>query len=413
MTSAGAPLNVLLISIAFPPKNDPEALQAGRYFRYLTRATDLAVDVVTSRAPTLWMPEDPSLGVVGHRQRIELPIFEPRLLAVGLTKVAARWVLLPDTRLTFHLQKPRVVAALRQRPDVVYSRGYPLSSQVLARKVARHYRVPWVMHLSDPWVAPGFDTYRGLARWFNHREEARCFDEAHRITFASPRIRGLYEARYPRHRAKYADLPNVYDPADVSPARSHVAGPRLRIVYTGTLGGTRSLTWLWDALTRVVAADPALAHRFELHVAGSADAANRRLLASGAFPHIHDHGVLSFPRARQLQASADLLLIIDNRLPPADAVYLPSKLLDYLTVGSPMMAITTRGSPTEQLLQGRWPSFAHEDTRGLVGFLGDTLRAFNPGAAVPRRPSPPPEHAADLRARELHQILMQAARGTP
>ena len=71
-------MNILFVSIAFPPKNDPECIQSGRFFKYLSREKDFDIDVVTSKDPTLFMPVDDSLKPLdrGYRQKIAIPIFE-------------------------------------------------------------------------------------------------------------------------------------------------------------------------------------------------------------------------------------------------------------------------------------------------------------------------------------------------
>ncbi len=44
---------ILFVSLAFPPKADPEGLQTAKYFHYLQKHKDLQIDVVTSAIPTL------------------------------------------------------------------------------------------------------------------------------------------------------------------------------------------------------------------------------------------------------------------------------------------------------------------------------------------------------------------------
>ena len=51
-------MNIVFCSIAFPPKNDPESLQAGKYYKGLSRFEDLSIQILTSSNPTLFMPYD-------------------------------------------------------------------------------------------------------------------------------------------------------------------------------------------------------------------------------------------------------------------------------------------------------------------------------------------------------------------
>ena len=74
--SSSKTVDLLLVSIGFPPKNDPEALQVAKYLKYLLRHDNLRVSAVTSANPTLWMTTDPSLAEYadGCHQVIEIPI---------------------------------------------------------------------------------------------------------------------------------------------------------------------------------------------------------------------------------------------------------------------------------------------------------------------------------------------------
>ena len=71
--------NLLFVSIAFPPKLDPECIQTSKYLKYLANLKNsFNIDVVTSAIPTLFMPFDPYLKPLenGYRQKIEIKIDE-------------------------------------------------------------------------------------------------------------------------------------------------------------------------------------------------------------------------------------------------------------------------------------------------------------------------------------------------
>ena len=144
---------VLLVSIAFPPKNDPECLQVAKYLKYMAQA-DLNFDIVTSSIPTLFMPYDSSLEKYSFpgMQKIEIPVWETKISNYVLQKAIPGGISYPDSKLTFHLQYRKVIKRLRNVPDIIYSRSNPVSSAVMACKLREYYKVPWVMHLSDPWV---------------------------------------------------------------------------------------------------------------------------------------------------------------------------------------------------------------------------------------------------------------------
>jgi Glycosyl transferase 4-like domain len=379
-----SPMNVLFVSIAFPPKSDPEALQAGRYFKYLARQPGIGVDVVTSRNPTLWMPTDetlrPYLG--GVRQQIEIPIFEPRLLSVALGKLFPRYVMLPDLRQSFHWQWWRVVHALERQPDVVYCRAFPLSSVVMGRRLARHYRVPLVVHLSDPWTESAILNFSGLSLAYNRRMQARCFEEATAITLASPRMVDLYRARFPHLSGKFHLMPNVYDPDDVRPAARKPTTDKLRLVYTGSLQGGRSVRHFLRVLDWCAAKAPEELTHLSVELAGSLDSTERQLLATTPHKFVRHVGSLPLQAAQKMQREADVLLVFDTPLRPEDSVFFPSKLLDYLVTGVPIFALTSPGSMTRDIVTDRvGRCFDHEDVEAAGRHLLDLVASSNRSGA--------------------------------
>ena len=78
---------------------------------------------------------------------------------------------------------------------------------------------------------------------------------------------------------------------------------------------------------------------------------NRSVFEKYAMPSVHYLGKVSFTEAQYLQQKADMLLLIDNPIDnPAHAMYFPSKLLDYMVAGKRILAITTKGSATDDVM---------------------------------------------------------------
>ena len=90
--------NVLFVSIAFPPKNDPECLQTAKYFKYLVHNGQVNIDVVTSKNPTLFMPVDEKLRkyAKGYRQLVEVPIYENKYTNFLIRKISPDFLNQPE-----------------------------------------------------------------------------------------------------------------------------------------------------------------------------------------------------------------------------------------------------------------------------------------------------------------------------
>lgn len=351
--------NLLFVSIAFPPKSDAEGLQVAKYLKYLVRlgAGSFAIDAVTSTSPTLNMPLDASLEPMrrGVRQTVELPIYENRYSNFLIRKVLPWAATMPDPKFTFHMQAGRVVRQLRMKPDLIYSRSFPLSSAVLAYHLKRIYGVPWVMHLSDVWADCPERNYKGLSRSIQERLERKCFATADVICVTSEKTRAFYERKYRHQNYRFEFYPNVFDLEDAVAARdfgelcNEKPKRKFRIVHTGSLVGGRSAAPLLAALSEL---EPDVQERLELLLVGPVDFANSRVIQHWNLPFVTLYGQVEYQESLRLQRSADLLVLIDMPVANPDLrVYFPSKLLDYILAGPRILAIGDEGSEIQQTLQ--------------------------------------------------------------
>lgn len=367
-------IRILFVSIAFPPKSDPECIQTARYYYGLSLDQDVVVDVVTSKNPTLFMPVDHSLDKYSKiaGQLIEISVYESRYVNFILRKVAPVALSRPDPKMTFHWQWRTAVRKLEKVPDVIYSRSNPLSSAIMALNLSKHYDRPWIMHLSDPWTENALSHYSKKELAYHAEKEKECFEHASMISVTSEKTAILYRRKFPAWAKKIEVFPNVHDwhLASVStPQKSKQS--KVTIVYTGGLANTRTARPLLDALGRMAHSAPHLVNRLQVIFAGEIDRNNRKIFRNFSNPFIQHLGRVATDKASQLQQSADLLVVIDSIVPePEKAVFFPSKLLDYIKLGKPILAITDAGSVTEDFVVSHGGvCFRHERVEELAEWL--------------------------------------------
>lgn len=365
------------------------------------------VDVVTSRSPTLFMPLDPSLkklaSIIG--QQIEIPIFESRYVNYILRKFMPFSLSRPDSKMTFHWQSSKVVRKLKQIPDIIYSRSFPLSSAILAFKLSKQFSRPWVMHLSDPWTENALHSYSAKEKKYHDEMEMKCIEHAVITSFTSEKTLKLYRNKYPQWEHKFMVFPNVYDPDALAPRRgsADAVSGTTKIVYTGGLANTRSAYSLLEALKIVEQRSPLLSSRLEVIFAGDMDRNNRELFANCHLPFVRHMGQLTANQAKGLQDKADLLVVIDSKIDDPDrAVFFPSKLLDYGILGKPILAITDKGSVTDEfVLSHGGVSFQHL----CIHEMADWLASFIEGDQQVELQTIESWYAADQQAGRLIEVL--------
>lgn len=409
MTSTSHTHRVLFVSISFPPKNDPECLQTAKYFKYLKKLSDFSFTVVTSSVPTLFMPYNAQLEKYGqgYEQKIEIPIIENKLANFLFRKILPGGIDYPDSKFTFHWQKGRVVNAVKKKPDVIYSRSNPLSSALMAYKLAVHYNVPWVMHLSDPWVDSPVKNYTHRQTAYQSKWERLCFERASAICLTSSHTVDFYKNKYPSFSAKIHLFPNVYDPEDFSEQKLDFS-KKLRITYTGGLAGERSAKNFLQACKKLVEEKPNLINSFEVIFAGPMDRKNREVFAENKLINIKHVGELPYSKALELMKESHLLLNIDLPiLDPNMAMFFASKLLDYFLAKRTILSLTSRGSASEKVLETvNAKVLMLDDVAGIKSFIEKAIDAYkNQDTAFFTLDSNTDEYSAEINSIRLSQLL--------
>lgn len=343
-------LRVLLVSLAFPPKENAEVLQTAKLHKYLVAQPDTEIHVVTS-LETRSLRAAVRPRVHSREGLTEFELFSNRYLNYATLRLAPARASRPDLWAGAIKRVDAVCAALPWRPDVILSRSYPISSAILAQGIATRLELPWFLHLSDPWTLSPLHPKAYDLEWNKKRERA-ALSQAARISFTSTRTLEKYARVYPEFAGRMRYLPNTYDPAARRP-NPWGRGPRFRVVYTGTLGQSRHPDGFCKALETFLERVPEARGTLDFVMAGHADRATRAFLAAQP-DYVNWRGPVPFSDAMELIRSADLLALIDNKLPKEAGKeryeFFPSKLLDYMLGQRPILGLSEPESLASQLV---------------------------------------------------------------
>ncbi len=377
---------VLLIAPHAPPRNGAEAIQVRRILKELDiQATGRLITVAPEAAS--WVHHDASLELkLNHfdTQSLRLPFH--RLTSRVFMSQRFRLFHMPDSLCWIQLQAGTVIKQLTKKPDILYSRSFPLSAALLARGLKKQLSIPWIMHLSDPWADSPFT----LPDRRHAKLEAACFEQANLITLTAQGQADFYKNKYPQFANKIIVLPNVMP--DVEESGKWVqhllaADDRLHIVFAGSLYGSRSPKPLLDALDIIRQSQPELLKKLRIDFYGKTQDHILKLLQSS--PDIRYRGAVSYAEACAVQYASDIALTIeaDSEHPLIKATLL-SKVTDCFALGKPMLSITPEGSETERICKSGYgwsaaPSNPQEIAKLLCGLVEKLpeLRAAKPKPA--------------------------------
>lgn len=397
---------VLLLAHHFPPIGGV----VGRNLALARWLADFGYEPVVLTGPgdvtDRWAPQDAALRArikAMDVHRVPGPVPAGR---TGSVARVARWLELSAPWTRWWVEGTIAAARELEGPfDAVLANLIPYETAFAATEIARERGIPWVADLEDPWaldemrVAPSIVNYRvDLGKMRRGLRSAdgivmNCAEAAARLRRELPELRGIVDG-----------IPHGFTREDFEGAAPRRDDDAFRIVHTGNLHtqlgldhqathrirtllrGTsldvdilpRSLKYLLEAIERVGAAEPELAARIELHLAGNLTPADREI--ADRHPFIHAHGQLPHAETIALSRSADLLFVPMHELPPGKrATIVPCKTYEYLAAGPPILAAVPDGDARELLERFDRASVVRpRDAAGMAEALAAALKAPGP-----------------------------------
>jgi glycosyltransferase involved in cell wall biosynthesis len=359
-------MKILIVSFAFPPSNVIGAVRVGKLARYLDRRGH---DV---RVLTTDLVEDRSLPLEISRERVFYTEYRQhrhwidrmvRMLR-GRTAVAAEGrredgppqdgaparslrqtfrrhyfglMHIPDMRADW--LRTAIPAGRRLisewKPEIIFASAPPNTGLMVASRLARTHKLPWVADFRDLWVDNPYYSEPGWRKRFDAILEPRILRSAAGLVTVSPI---WAEQLRRRHGKDVAVVYNGYAEEDFPPPALRAdPGEILTIRYMGSIyRGFRDPAALFSAIALLP--DQL---RTRINVEFFSDAGDAVLDAAAA--HRVENVVAVKPRvpyrrALALQMEADVLLLLQSS-DQRDEGNLPAKLFEYLYARRPILFI--------------------------------------------------------------------------
>lgn len=340
-------MDLLAVSYMLPPNLYPQAIQVGRMLHNLparigvvcgqvhqfSSGLDCYPDFDEKLSYRLEIPFTPGLSGWAHR----LAVYGFPLYARSPDEFKS-WVPDAEKAVLDHFSKNP------DRPQALLTFGEPMSDHLLGLRLKQKLALPWVAHFSDPWSDNPFRRRFPLSNFLNRRYEAQVVSHADRVIFTSQETLDLVMRKYPDEwRAKARVLPHGFEPA-LYGERQREADDTIVLRYLGNFYGNRSPLPLFKALAILHRESPSLLERVRVELVGHVPT---RMFMNSAYKSlpaglVQTVSTVPYRQSLRLMADADLLLVIDA--PEDVSVFLPSKLVDYLGAGVPILGIVPPGA---------------------------------------------------------------------
>jgi len=370
-------MKVLAVSFSYPPRSEPRAIQVSRLLRHL----DIE-DVVFC-----YGDEEGEAKECTDKRIIRIPVPHSTWRALS-NRFVDRFNVPIFYRSPDHLRPwkaavlkrvERLIESEQYRPDVVATFSFPLIDAVIGIDLKRKYGFPWIAHFSDPWVDSPFKRFDRLTRAVNLRLERQVIEYADRIVFTSPETAELVMKKYANGlHSKVRIVPHAYEP-ELFGRSENLANNRLPIRFLGELYQHRTPKPLFTALERLAKTDPSLVDKFSFEIIGDLNDLNLEGLGLLKLPKglVLVRPPVKYSESLALMTSASGLMVIDAPVSGKNkSVFLPSKLVEYVGAGRPVLGLTPPGTAADLIRDlGGWvadpgnPEELERVTREFLNFV--------------------------------------------
>lgn len=404
-------IHILLIAPSAPPKSGPESMQVERFLRSL--GAGVRVTLVTTPVVDGWERYDGSLVPQESkctRLELKLPLHSALTRLLSNRRLARLQV--PDADFWIKYYAAHVLSKLSEKPDVIYSRSGSFSAALLAARIKSKTGVPWVMHLSDPWTDSPFRSGSLRAMGADQALESDAFICATRITLTTEGQAEFYRKKYPGLAAKIRVTTNMMPVArGTRGARRGTSG--LHLVHTGSLYGDRTPSFLLAAIELLNERNSQIADQVQMTFVGNMSDHFRALVnATRSCTYL---GQVRFDEAKEIQDSSDALVSIEPKSShPLHPHFLPSKVVDYLASGRPLLALTDNRSLTARYCEaGYGIAVEPDDVAGIASAIESLSRnkEFDAAFSLP----PPPDELTAERVTDgvVHSLFEVCSKDCP
>jgi glycosyltransferase involved in cell wall biosynthesis len=381
---------VLFIAYLFPPINNSGTQRPAKFAKYLAdygwEPTIITAAVFDGHAVDQGLTAD----IPSSARVVRVPMLNERISArltslAGGSRIGRRLGDAVSWRIQMHyrtpdmyaLWKPTVMRAamqiFEQRGfDAIYATGFPWTSLLIGRDIAKATGRPLVADFRDLWA--GENLFRS-ERPQHDRElalEALVVKDATVVLSASASIGRQLAAAHPDVTDdKFVTIHNGFDAADFTQPPRRDPGQKFRVVFTGVWKEGYIPAELYDSIDWIRRSHPSLLDGVEVVTAGFTPGEAQRRGLSG---YIEERGVVSHDDAVALMRSADILYL--SHVDPERQWVVPGKLYEYLASGSPVLALTPPDRETGRIIEevGGGIALSADDPGTLFETLEDAFR---------------------------------------
>ena len=266
---------------------------------------------------------------------------------------------------------------LKDHPvDIIVSTGPPHSMHLIAMKVAKATKLPWIADFRDPWTRMFYFKHLHLTSWARRRHialEKQVLDSASAIVTVTKPLQQEFQSMTstPVHC-----ITNGYDESDFR----QIIEPDgfFNITHTGLFAADGNPETLWKVLEDKCRTDSEFRKLLRIRLVGKTDREiTESVMEHGLAENLRNLGYQTHQVATREQMGASVLLLPQRKEPEYKAV-LTGKIFEYLASGHPILAIGMTDCAMADVIRETHSGVMldWDDYGGIRKFLDDCWEKF-------------------------------------
>ena len=252
---------------------------------------------------------------------------------------------------------------LNNKIDVIISTGPPHSAHMIAYRLNKKHKIPWVSDFRDPWTSMDYlkkMNLRKFAKQKHAKMEKLVLENSSQVIVVGKTIQKEFLEKY---NIESEIIYNGYNPADQ--INDHILlDKKFSIVHTGSFLHYRNCDDLWQTLGELVNLDNSFSENLEIKLVGNiAPSVLNSIELFNLNNHVSITSHVDHLQAKIIQRSAQLLLLPIDRIENPEFV-ITGKIFEYLQAKRPILLI---GPP-----KGDAAEIVKSCSAGLIADFNDT-----------------------------------------
>ena len=326
---------------------------------------ELPADLIIRRAP-IFEPYDLYRKFTGKQAGVPIDVNvnkeagAKRSMSEKLAEFIRATIFIPDARIGWLLSAVKEGRQILKEYPVraIYSSSPPYTPSLVARRLHRISKIPWIAGFRDPWTGFLSTPNRwAIPRAIDRSLERSVLTEANLVEVAWKGITQDARGKYPELPAeKFIHIPNGFDSADflepdITKRAIHPKNAKCTITYSGSLYGPRNPLSFLKAVESLIERKEIDPNKMTLRFVGRFGAPIHDMLDRPLI-RLMIEKIEYVPHAKAVELLLDsdaLLLIVDDVASVSEIV--PGKVYEYLGAARPIMAIAPPEGAIGELLR--------------------------------------------------------------